>query len=201
MPVIWLLGLSGSGKTTLGSLLRLHLESLGHDVAHVDGDEFRRRFGFTGFTPADRVRNIDAMREHALQLHAQGKVCIVTAITPYERMRQKNRELIPLYREIWVRCSLKTLVSRDPKGLYARAARGEVERLTGVADAFDEPLRPDAIIDTDRLSLAESYVTLRDVAEAALNESRNWREVRRSLPLAGLPMPAASDAGMVWRRP
>ncbi|MDE7371621.1 MAG: adenylyl-sulfate kinase, partial [Desulfovibrio sp.] len=36
MPVIWLLGLSGSGKTTLGSLLRLHLESQGHNVAHVD---------------------------------------------------------------------------------------------------------------------------------------------------------------------
>ncbi|MBD5626012.1 MAG: adenylyl-sulfate kinase [Desulfovibrio sp.] len=192
MPVIWLLGLSGSGKTTLGSLLRLHLESQGHNVAHVDGDAFRRQFGFTGFTPADRIRNIDAMREHALQLHAQGKVCIVTAITPYECMRRKNREQIPLYREIWVRCALKTLVDRDTKGLYARAARGELERLTGVADAFDEPLRADAIIDTDRLTLAESYVALRDVAEDALNVSRSWREFREDLRSPVLPLPPAS---------
>ena len=192
MPVIWLLGLSGSGKTTLGSLLRLHLESLGHNVAHVDGDAFRRQFGFTGFTPADRIRNIDAMREHALQLHAQGKVCIVTAITPYEVMRRKNREQIPLYREIWVRCALKTLVDRDTKGLYAKAARGELERLTGVADAFDEPLRADAIIDTDRLTLAESYVALRDVAEEALNVSRSWREFREDLRSPVLPLPPAS---------
>ena len=191
MPVIWLLGLSGSGKTTLGSLLRLHLESLGHTVAHVDGDAFRRQFGFTGFTPADRIRNIDAMREHALQLHAQGKVCIVTAITPYESMRRKNREQIPLYREIWVRCALKTLVDRDTKGLYARAARGELERLTGVADAFDEPRRADAIIDTDRLTLAESYVALRDVAEDALNVSRSWREFREDLRSPVLPLPPA----------
>ena len=192
MPVIWLLGLSGSGKTTLGSLLRLHLESQGHDVAHVDGDAFRRQFGFTGFTPADRIRNIDAMREHALQLHAQGKVCIVTAITPYESMRRKNRELFPLYREIWVRCTLKTLVDRDTKGLYARAARGELDRLTGVADAFDEPRRADAIIDTDRLTLAESYVALRDVAEDALNVSRSWREFREDLRSPVLPLPPAS---------
>lgn len=192
MPVIWLLGLSGSGKTTLGSLLRLHLESLGHNVAHVDGDAFRRQFGFTGFTPADRIRNIDAMREHALQLHAQGKVCIVTAITPYEVMRRKNREQIPLYREIWVRCALKTLVDRDTKGLYAKAARGELERLTGVADAFDEPRHADAVIDTDRLTLAESYVALRDVAEEALNMSRSWREFREDLRSPVLPLPPAS---------
>ena len=192
MPVIWLLGLSGSGKTTLGSLLRLHLESLGHNVAHVDGDAFRRQFGFTGFTPADRIRNIDAMREHALQLHAQGKVCIVTAITPYEVMRRKNREQIPLYREIWVRCALKTLVDRDTKGLYARAARGELERLTGVADAFDEPRHADAVIDTDRLTLAESYVALRDVAEEVLNVSRSWREFREDLRSPVLPLPPAS---------
>ena len=192
MPVIWLLGLSGSGKTTLGSLLRLHLESLGHNVAHVDGDAFRRQFGFTGFTPPDRIRNIDAMREHALQLHAQGKVCIVTAITPYEVMRRKNREQIPLYREIWVRCALKTLVDRDTKGLYAKAARGELERLTGVADAFDEPRHADAVIDTDRLTLAESYVALRDVAEEALNVSRTWREFREDLRSPVLPLPPAS---------
>lgn len=192
MPVIWLLGLSGSGKTTLGSLLRLHLESQGYNVAHVDGDAFRRQFGFTGFTPEDRTRNIDAMREHVLQLHAQGKVCIVTAITPYEAMRRKNRKQIPLYREIWVRCSLQTLVERDTKGLYAQAARGELDRLTGVADAFDEPRRAHAIIDTDRLTLAESYVALRDVAEEALNVSRSWREFREDLRSPVLPLPPAA---------
>ena len=193
MPVIWLLGLSGSGKTTLGSLLRMHLESQGHAVAHIDGDAFRRQFGYTGFSPADRIRNINAMREHALQLHAQGKVCIVTAITPYESMRRKNRGQIPLYREIWVRCALQTLVERDPKGLYARAARGELDLLTGVSDAFDEPRRADAIIDTDRLTLAESYVALRDIAEDALNVSRSWREFREDLHTPGLlPLPPAA---------
>ena len=183
MPVIWLLGLSGSGKTTLGSLLRLYLETRGHEVEFIDGDCFRRRFGFSGFRPEDRLRNIDAMREHVLQRHAQGKICIVAAITPYECMRQKNRDEIPLYREVWVRCSLNTLVERDTKGFYARAARGEMDLLTGVSDAFDEPLRADRVVDTDRFSLAESYVALRDLAEEALAESRNWRRISEDLPL------------------
>lgn len=181
-PVIWLLGLSGSGKTTLGSLLRLYLEAQGHETEFIDGDRFRRQFGFSGFRPEDRLRNIEAMREHVLQLHAQDKICVVAAITPYESMRQKNREQIPLYREVWVRCSLNTLVQRDTKGFYAKAARGEMDLLTGVSDAFDEPLGTDCVIDTDRLSLAESYLTLRDLAQNALAESRNWRRIQPEFP-------------------
>ena len=170
LPVFWLLGLSGSGKTTLGSLLRLYLKAGGHEVELVDGDRFRQQFGFSGFTPEARTRNIDAMREYVLQLHAQGKICVVSAITPYAAMRQKNRSQIPLYREVWIRCSLETLVARDTKGLYARAARGGLERLTGVSDTFDEPRQADLVIDTDRLSLAESYLALRDMADNVLAE-------------------------------
>ena len=121
LPVIWLLGLSGSGKTTLGSILRLHLEGQGFDVEHTDGDVFRKRFGFHGFSYEDRMRNINAMRQYTLDCCLQGKFCIVTAITPYAPMRQVNREILPNYREVWVRCSLDELVRRDPKGLYARA--------------------------------------------------------------------------------
>ena len=68
LPVLWLLGLSGSGKTTLGSLLCRYLESRGYEVAFIDGDRFRRQFGFSGFSPEDRLRNINAMREYALHL-------------------------------------------------------------------------------------------------------------------------------------
>ena len=175
LPVFWLLGLSGSGKTTLGSLLRSCLESCGCEVELVDGDRFRRQFGFSGFTPEARTRNIDAMRAHVLQLQAQGKICVVAAITPYAAMRQKNRSQIPLYREVWIRCSLETLVARDTKGLYARAASGELERLTGVSDTFDEPCHADLIIDTDRLSLEESCIALCAMAENALREGL-WRD-------------------------
>ncbi|MDR3358067.1 MAG: adenylyl-sulfate kinase [Desulfovibrio sp.] len=170
MPVIWLLGLSGSGKTTLGSLLRIHLEANDYDVEFVDGDRFRQQFGYGGFRPRDRLRNIDAIREHVSRLNAQDKICIVAAITPYDIMRQKNRERFSLYREIWVRCGMRTLLRRDTKGLYARAMRGEVQRLSGVSDPFDEPEKADCVIDTDNLGLVESYLAVRDLTLEAIQE-------------------------------
>ncbi|MDE7371685.1 MAG: adenylyl-sulfate kinase, partial [Desulfovibrio sp.] len=54
------------------------------------------------------------------------------------------------------------------------------------------PRHADAVIDTDRLTLAESYVALRDVAEEALNVSRSWREFREDLRSPVLPLPPAS---------
>jgi len=170
LPVLWLLGLSGSGKTTLGSLLCRYLESRGYEVAFIDGDRFRRQFGFSGFSPEDRLRNINAMREYALQLQAQGRLCVVAAITPYAVMRRQNRDRIPHYLEIWIRCSLQTLMERDTKGLYAKAARGEMDRLTGVSDSFDTPDNADLIIDTDRLPLDECHAALRELAKTALKE-------------------------------
>ena len=85
-PTIWLLGLSGSGKTTLGSLLRLYLDGQGFDVEFIDADTFCRSNGLSAATPEDRVRNTDALRDYALSLQAQGKVCVVAAATPYESM-------------------------------------------------------------------------------------------------------------------
>ncbi|MCR5562649.1 MAG: adenylyl-sulfate kinase [Desulfovibrio sp.] len=182
-PVIWLLGLSGSGKTTLGSLLRLHLEGEGHEVTFIDADRFRQQNGITGFTPEARTRNINAIRAHVLQQLAQDRLCIVAAITPYEEMRIRNREQIPLYREVWVRCGMTTLAERDTKGFYARAAKGEMKLLSGVSDAFDEPVRADLVIDTDRMTMADSYVALRDLAEDAIRESEEWEDVGYDLAI------------------
>lgn len=193
-PIIWLLGLSGSGKTTLGSLLRLYLEGRGVKTSFIDGDRFRQERGFTGFRPEDRIRNINAMRDHVLDLHSQGDVCIVAAITPYESMRSQNRLALPLYREVWVRCSLQTLVDRDTKGLYARAAQGAVTRMSGVSDRFDEPRHADAIIDTDRASLGESYQQLRDLTLSALRAGRGWRSCLRHMLAEPLVRPAYAIA-------
>ena len=129
------------------------------------------------------MRNTDALRDHALNLQANGKVCVVAAATPYESMRQTNRELLPNYHEVWVRCSLQTLVQRDTKGLYAKAERGDLHALDSVFDAFDEPRNPHAIIETDVYSLVECYEQLRDLTLDALAPQSDWHdEQRRMLP-------------------
>ena len=182
-PIIWLLGLSGSGKTTLGSLLRLYLDGQGIDAEFIDADSFCRCNGLSTGTPQQRVCNTDALRDHVLNLQANGKLCVVAAATPYEGMREANRALLPNYCEVWVRCSLQTLVQRDTKGLYAKAERGDLNALDSVFDAFDEPRCPHAIIDTDLYSLVECYELLRDLTLEALVPKNDWHdEPRRMLP-------------------
>ena len=100
-------------------------------------------------------------------------------------MRQANRALLPNYREVWVRCSLQTLVQRDTKGLYAKAERGDLHALDSVFDAFDEPRCPHAIIETDVYSLVECYEQLRDLTLNALVPQYGWHdEPSRMLPQA-----------------
>ena len=192
-PVIWLLGLSGSGKTTLGSLVRLFLEGQGVETAVIDEDHLCRRAGLDGIAPGERITAINALRDQALQHHAQGRVCVVAATTPYSGMRQKNRENLPLYHEVWVRCSLQTLVNRDTRGLYAMAGQAHVPGLSGLTDRFDEPLYADHIIDTDRHDLAESYLILRNLALEALSMARRWNRLSHGLPAAVLPPTPARE--------
>ena len=110
-------------------------------------------------------------------------------------MRQSNRAMLPMYREVWVRCSLQTLVQRDAKGLYAKAERGDLSTLDSVFDAFDEPRSPHSIIDTDRYSLVECYEQLRDLTLDALAQDREWADTgRRMLPQASGPFMNAAIA-------
>ena len=100
-----------------------------------------------------------------------------------------------MYREVWVRCSLQTLVQRDAKGLYAKAERGDLSTLDSVFDAFDEPRSPHSIIDTDRYSLVECYEQLRDLTLDALTQDREWADTgRRMLPQASGPFMNAAIA-------
>ena len=83
-PVLWLLGLSGSGKTALGSLLRLYLEGQGIETAFIDEGRFCPQ---ADVAPEGRIAAINALRDQALQQHAQGRLCIVAATTTYDRIR------------------------------------------------------------------------------------------------------------------
>ncbi len=175
MPVFWLLGLSGSGKTVLGSPLRLYLESQEYRVSFLDADHFCS----DGHGREENLRRIDCMRECALDAQEQGKISIVSAITPYASMREMNRRYLPRYREIWVRCSPSSLCRRKYHGLSPLTEKDINQSFSGISEDFEEPKRADFIIDTDREDLASSYVTLRDEARSILSEGRDCAEKSR----------------------
>jgi adenylylsulfate kinase len=156
--VVWIEGLPCSGKSTIARATGDRMRALGRKVQILDGDEVRRMFSpELGYTRKDREIHARRVSYVARMLADHGVAVLVAMITPYETSRQAARAEVPeQFVEVWLRCPVEVCRERDLKGLYARASRGELSRLTGVDDPFEEPLNPDLIVDTARLTVAES---------------------------------------------
>jgi bifunctional enzyme CysN/CysC len=145
---IWFTGLPGSGKSTLAHLVEFDLVKQGRSAYVLDGDNLRHGLNADlGFTPADRDENVRRAGELARLMADAGVISLVSLVSPYAAARQKVRELhdeagIP-FAEVYVAVTVEECAARDPKGLYARALRGEVKGLTGVDDPYEVPEEPE----------------------------------------------------------
>jgi adenylylsulfate kinase len=157
--VVWLTGLSGSGKSTLAQKLEAQLLEMNKLTYVLDGDVVRNGLNSDlGFSDADRNENIRRVAEVAAILKDASIITIVAFISPFEKMREfaRARAGEDNFIEVFVKASLETCISRDPKGLYKKALKNQIQEFTGITSAYEEPLSPDLVIDTDKLSVEES---------------------------------------------
>jgi adenylylsulfate kinase len=152
--VLWLFGLSGSGKSTIAAALERRLHAAGRLTQVLDGDNVRTGLNRNlGFSDEDRRENVRRVAEVAKLFAQAGVITIVSVITPKAPLRVVVRETIPAadLSLVYVRASYATCASRDPKGLYAKAAAGEVKQFTGKDSGFDEPIADevDLVLDTE----------------------------------------------------
>ncbi len=160
---LWLTGLSGAGKSTLATAVGHELRRRGVRVEVLDGDEVRQNLSKgLGFTREDRDTNIRRIGYVAKLLARNGVVVITAAISPYRAVRDEVRREIGAFVEVYVKASLDECVRRDTKGLYRRALAGEIPQFTGVSDPYEEPLRPELVIDTEREGVGESAARVVD---------------------------------------
>lgn len=162
--LLWFTGLSGSGKSTIAHQLDLILYKEGVHTYVLDGDNIRSGLNSDlSFSPEDRVENIRRIGEVAALFVDAGLIVITAFISPYRQDRQRVRDMIPSGRfvEVYVQCSLRVAESRDPKGLYKKARRGEIKDFTGVQAPYEEPERPELLIDTDKISVDEAVETIK----------------------------------------
>ncbi len=164
MIVVWLTGLPGSGKTTLATRAASVLRGKGYRVEVLDGDWVRNTINVgAGFTREEREKHLLRVAWIARLLARNNVVVLCSFVSPYRNVRRKVREIIsgevPFY-EVWVKCSVEDCVKRDPKGLYAKALRGEIKHMTGIDDPYEPPESPDLVIDTVNDSLEENVYKL-----------------------------------------
>jgi len=161
--VLWMTGLPASGKSTLASLAKRRLEEYGRYVEILDGDEVRKGLSSDlGLSRGDREEHARRVSYLAKVLARNGVISIVALISPYRTSRQNARELIggQDFVEVYVKASLATCEKRDPKGLYAKARRGEITNMTGIQDPYEVPLTPEVVIDTETDNPEESAEAL-----------------------------------------
>jgi bifunctional enzyme CysN/CysC len=174
---LWLTGLSAAGKSTIANLLEKRMFAMGWHTYTLDGDDVRNGLNRDlGFSEADRVENIRRITEVAGLLVDAGLVVIVAFISPYRAGRETARSRFEPgeFLEIFVDAPLQECERRDPKGLYAKARRGELINFTGIDSDYEPPEAPDIRLDTvvesaedcvDRILSALEETSLRRAAD------------------------------------
>ncbi|MDX1679566.1 MAG: adenylyl-sulfate kinase [Akkermansiaceae bacterium] len=160
--VIWMCGLSGSGKSTIANAAERVLHDQGRMTAILDGDNLRSGLNSDlGFSDEDRLENIRRFSEVAKLFVEQGIITFVSAITPRGELRDLARGILgkDMF-EVYVKASYEACEERDVKGLYAKAAKGEIKDFTGKQSGFEEPANPDLVIDTEATTVEDAAFEL-----------------------------------------
>jgi bifunctional enzyme CysN/CysC len=165
--VLWFTGLPGSGKTTLALELEQRLFGRGMQVYVLDGDNIRHGLSADlGFSPADRGENIRRVGEVAALMARAGYITISAFISPYRADREMARRAAGEdFHEIHLTADVSVCEERDPKGLYEKARRGEIEDFTGVSAPYEVPQAAQLKVDTGTQTVDESVAVLIDYVE------------------------------------
>jgi adenylylsulfate kinase len=168
---IWFTGLSASGKSTIAFTIEHALVERGHLAYVLDGDNIRHGLNKNlGFSPEDREENIRRIGEVSKLFADAGLLTLTSFISPYradrDRARQIHEEAGLTFIEVFVQASVELCEQRDPRGLYAKARAGEIPEFTGVSAPYEEPLRPELVLDTGQLSPQQAAAVVLEYLEA-----------------------------------
>ena len=143
---VWITGLPASGKSTVAAALAAELRSRSVPVEVLESDALRKVF-----TP--RPRYDEEEREafygqiaYLGALLARHGVAVIFDATANRRAyRDRAREQIPRFIEVYVDTPLEVCMRRDPKGIFGRGGT-----VPGLHVPYEAPLDPDLVIHGDR---------------------------------------------------
>ncbi len=148
---LWFTGLSGAGKSTIAHAVEEQLHQKGCRTFVFDGDNVRHGLCCNlGFSKEDRSENIRRIGEMTKLFVDAGVIALTAFISPFKADRERVRNLLSSHDfiEIYCRCPLDVCESRDAKGMYKKARAGEIREFTGISSPYEEPKKPELILNT-----------------------------------------------------
>ncbi len=163
---LWFFGLPASGKSTLAK--RVVNESANHVL--LDGDEVRQAVANFNMDQNARLLHLSYMAFCCRQLNECGINVAAAFVTPLRLHRARILEILPDVKFIWLRCTLETCAARDPKGLWKKAASGNMPHLTGAGGEWEEPSDCALTLQTDAMTVDEAFSTVKERFEIGITE-------------------------------
>jgi adenylylsulfate kinase len=159
--LLWFTGVAASGKTTVARALEKAMRDRGLKVENLDADEVRANLSpDLGYTPKDRDMNTKRLAYMGKVLARNGVSAIVAAVSPLRSYRDRARGMVDQFVEVYVKCPIDVCRQRDPKGLYKRADRGEINDIAGLHQPYEEPEKPEVVLQTDKESVEDAVKKL-----------------------------------------
>ena len=157
--ILWFTGLSGSGKSTVANAVERKLVAHRKHTYLLGGDNIRMGLNRgLGFSDEERIENIRRIGEVAKLFVDAGMIVLTAFISPFQRERDSVRALVEEneFVEVYIDTPLEVCESRDPKGLYEKARKGEIPNFTGISSPYEAPLHPEVHIETEHLTIEEA---------------------------------------------
>ncbi len=154
--VLWFTGLSASGKSTIANLVEQKLHQMEYNTYLLDGDNVRHGLNCDlGFDETSRIENIRRIGEVAKLFLDAGIITLTAFISPYKSDRHLVRKLFKegQFLEVFIDSSIEVCENRDPKGMYAKARKGEIKNFTGISSPYEAPLNPEIHVINDSITI------------------------------------------------
>jgi adenylylsulfate kinase len=148
---VWITGLPASGKSTLATQLAEQIRELGIRVTVLESDALRKMFSTEPrYDEKDRAYFYGSLAFIGRVLTQHGIAVIFDATANRRAYRDRARQQIARYIEVFVDCPRDTCVRRDPKGIYSKARKGQASHVPGVQVQYEPPESPDVVVRGDR---------------------------------------------------
>lgn len=142
--VVWFTGLPNSGKSTISKLVKQQLELMDHQVEILDSDEVPRSLT-KDLSPDWKTRQIQKCNNLlfvANILYQHRVIVLIASVGRLRKMRDKAREEIDDFVEVYLKCPLAVRLERDTHHKY--------QRHPSTIHYYEQPIKPEVTVETNQ---------------------------------------------------